>query len=321
MSTLPAGATADPLLHRPQTAPRERSSLRTTVDHQRSEFLRRCRARLDPVTVGLPDSARARGGGLRRQDVAAMSGVSASWYTWLEQGRDIRVSDEVLDRVSHALRLTDEERVYLFALVQRRPPALAPTMLTECPPDVERMVAAMPMPTVVMNLRCDVLAWNAVNSVLYRDYATVPAAERNLLEILMIRPVHTMSPAQQEAMGRRLIGRLRYDFSRCADDPKFEALLHRLLSLSPVFRKLWRMPDVALRNYGPHTFNHARFGEMTFEHTSYIPDGYPTIRVVVCTPHSLAAMRAVATVNEELQIAQSHVAGGGPISGPRLTAV
>lgn len=279
---------------------RERSSLRTTVDLQRSEFLRRCRARLDPVAVGLSDSARARGGGLRRQDVAAMSGVSASWYTWLEQGRDIRVSDDVLDRVSRTLRLSEDERIYLFSLVQRRPPALPSSMLTECPVEVDQMVQTMPMPTVVMNLRCDVLAWNPVNTVIYRDYSAIPPAERNLLEILMIRQMHLMSPAQQETMGRRLIGRLRYDFSRCPDDPKFEALIHRLLALSPAFRKLWRMPDVALRAYGPHTFNHPRFGEMTFEHTSYIPDGYPTIRVVVCTPHSLGAMRAIGVVNAEL---------------------
>src|SRR5690606_31319589 len=198
------------------------------------------------------------------------------------------------------LRLSEDERTYLFSLVQRRPPAMATSMLTECPQDVERMVQALPMPAVVMNLRCDVLAWNPVNSVIYRDYGTIPPAERNLLEILMIRQMQTMTPPQQEAMGRRLIGRLRYDFSRCSDDPKFEALIHRLLALSPVFRKLWRMPDVALRAYGPHTFTHARFGEVTFEHTSYIPDGYPTLRVAVCTPHSLGAMRAISAVNAEL---------------------
>lgn len=309
----PAVATARPI--KSGTGAKERSSLRTTIDHQRSEFLRRCRARLEPEHVGLAPEARARGGGLRRQDVAKLSGVSASWYTWLEQGRDIRVSDEVLDRVSQTLQLSGEERIYLFSLVQRRPPPLGPGMLTACPADVERMIHNMPMPAVVMNLRCDVLAWNAVNSVLYRDYSAVPPAERNLLEILMIRPVHTMSPAQQEAMGRRLIGRLRYDFSRCSDDPKFESLVHRLLSLSPVFRKLWRMPDVALEAYGPHTFNHARFGELTFEHTSYIPDGHPTIRVVVCTPHSLAAMRAVTVVNAELDT------GAGTLPAPRKEPV
>jgi len=286
----------------PSKAPaaKERSNLRTTVDHQRSEFLRRCRSRLDPENVGLPGSARARGGGLRRQDVARLSGVSISWYTWLEQGRDIRVSDDVLDRVSQTLRLSEDERTYLFSLVQRRPPAMATSMLTECPQDVERMVQALPMPAVVMNLRCDVLAWNPVNSVIYRDYGAIAPEERNLLEILMIKPVHSMSPAQQEAMARRLIGRLRFDFSRCADDPKFEALLRRLMTLSPIFRKLWRTADFALRAYGPHAFTHARFGDLVFEHTSYVPDGYPTIRVVICTPQSVAAMQAVAAVNAEL---------------------
>ena len=296
---------------------RERSSLRTTIDHQRSEFLRRCRARLEPEHVGLAPEARARGGGLRRQDVAALSGVSASWYTWLEQGRDIRVSDEVLDRVSQTLQLTADERIYLFSLVQRRPPPLGPGMPTECPADVQRMVRNMPMPAVVMNLRCDVLAWNPVNSVIYRDYGAMAPAERNLLEILMVQPVHTMSPAQQEAMGRRLIGRLRFDFSRCSADPQFESLLRRLLALSPVFRKLWRMPDVALRAYGPHTFNHPRFGEVTFEHTSYIPDGHPTLRVVVCTPHDLAAMRAVAVVNAEFA-ASGEVPEPAPGNDPVL---
>lgn len=225
------GGRVQPLPSATERRPGQRSSLRTTVDRQRSEFLRRCRARLDPEEVGLPQESRARGGGLRRQDVAALSGVSTSWYTWLEQGRNIRVSDEVLDRISRTLRLSEDERIYLFSLVQRRPPPLT-SMLTECPPDVERMLHAIAMPAVVMNLRCDVLAWNAVNSVLYRDYSQIPPAERNLLEILMIKPVHTMSPAQQQAMAHRLIGRLRYDFSRCPQDQKFEALLHRLMCRS-----------------------------------------------------------------------------------------
>lgn len=296
--------------------PRERSSLRTTIDHQRSEFLRRCRARLEPEHVGLPREARARGGGLRRQDVAALSGVSASWYTWLEQGRDIRVSDDVLDRVSRTLRLSEDERVYLFSLVQRRPPPLE-HMLTECPPDVERMLHTLPMPAVAMNLRCDVLAWNAINSVLYRDYGLLPPGERNLLEILLIRPVPTMSPAAQEAMARRLIGRLRYDFSRCPHDQKFEALLHRLVTHSPVFRKLWRSPDFALRAYGPHTFTHPRFGELTFEHTSYVPDGYPTIRVVMCVPQSDSAHRAMRIATEELAAARAGRPALTPPGGMR----
>jgi transcriptional regulator with XRE-family HTH domain len=276
-----------------------RARLRTPVEHQRSEFLRRCRARIKPEDVGLPASGRSRTGGLRREDVAALSGVSASWYTWLEQGRDIRVSDDVLERISQTLRLSDDERTYLFSLVQQRMPRLSGDTHSEAPADVQRMVQALPMPAVAMNLRCDVLAWNAANSAIYRDYSTLPPGERNLLEILLTRPVRHMTPAQLETTAQRLIGRLRFDYSKCADDPKFEALFRRLVAHSPLFNRLWRIPEFTVRSYGLHRFTHARFGLLAFEHTSYVPDGHPYVRVVICTPDNAAAKRAIATVNEE----------------------
>src|SRR5688572_5978980 len=169
-----------------------RSRLRRPIDNQRSEFLRRCRARIAPEVVGLPEQNRARNGGLRREDVAALSGVSPSWYTWLEQGRDIRVSDDVLERVCKALKLTADERIYLFSLVQHRMPRLAHEMPSEVPGDIERMIHSLPMPAVAMNLRCDVLAWNRINSEIYRDYSLVPQSERNLMEILLIKPARHM---------------------------------------------------------------------------------------------------------------------------------
>ncbi len=273
-----------------------RTRLRTPVDHQRSQFLRRCRERIKPEDVGLSPSRRSRTNGLRRQDVAALSGLSASWYTWLEQGRDIRVSDDVLDRISSTLQLSDDERTYLFSLVQHRLPRLARQSGQEVPVDVQRMVHALPIPAVAMNLRWDVLAWNAAHSAIYRDYGSIPAAERNLLEILLIKPVQHMTPAQLESAAQRLIGRLRFEYSKCADDPKFEALFRRLMANSPLFSRLWRTPDFTLRSYGLHRFMHARFGMLAFEHTSYVPDGHPHIRVVICTPENAAARQAVATV-------------------------
>ncbi len=289
---LPAAARAD-------AAGKARPRLRTPLDHQRSEFLRRCRLRLKPEDVGLPPSSRSRTGGLRREDVAALSGVSASWYTWLEQGRDIRVSDAVLERVCQALRLSDDERTFLYSLVQHRLPRLPQDTGSEAPADVLRMIHSLPHPAVVMNLRCDILAWNAANSELYFDYGRLPPNERNLLEMLLTRPADQLSPAQLENAVRRLIGRLRFDYSKCADDPKFDALFRRLVTASPLFARLWRVPDVALNAFGLHSMQHPRFGQLTFEHTSYVPDGHPYIRVVVCTPENAAAKRAVEIVNAE----------------------
>ncbi len=277
-----------------------RKRLRSPIDRQRAEFLRRCRTRIDPSEVGLPSSQRKRTDGLRREDVAALSGVSVSWYTWLEQGRDMRVSDDVLERLCHALRLTEDERVYLFSLVQQRAPRMQHEAREEAPTEVVKLLEGLTMPAIAMNLRWDVLAWNRLNSIIYRDYAQMPPAERNLLEILLARPVRHMTGTQLEHTARRLIARLRFDYSRNADDPRFEALIHRLDTLSPMFRRIWRLPDFNLRGYGLHRFTHARYGPLAFEHTSWVPDGHPHIRMVMCLPDNPATKRAVAQAIEDI---------------------
>lgn len=283
-----------------QAGRKPRGPLRNPLDNQRAAFLRKCRARIKPEDVGLPPAQRTRTEGLRREDVAALSGVSASWYTWLEQGRSMRVSDEVLERLCETLRLSDDERTYLFFLVQNRAPQAPASALPETPPDVMRMIDALTVPAIAMNLRWDVLAWNALNSVFYRDYAAIPSAERNLLEILLTRPVKHMTEAQLEETADRLIARLRFDYSRSTNDPKFEALVNRLSARSPLFSRLWRAPEFNLRAFGRHEFMHARYGQLVFEHTSWVPDGHPNLRVVICTPDSAATRRIVAQVAAEL---------------------
>jgi transcriptional regulator with XRE-family HTH domain len=277
-----------------------RKRLRTAVDNQRSEFLRNCRARIKPADLGLPEAKRKRTDGLRREDVAALSGVSASWYTWLEQGRDMRVSDEVLERLCQTFRLSEDERIYLFSLVQQRLPRVRRDARPEAPPEIVRMINSLSTPAIAMNLRWDVLAWNRINSMIFRDYNEFPVAERNLLHILFTRPVCHMSTPQFENMAQRLVARLRFDYSKCADDPRFEALVRRLNTASPLFNRLWRIPEFTLRSYGMHRFTHPRYGELAFEHNSCVPDGHPHIRVVICTPDNAAAKRAIAQANAEL---------------------
>jgi hypothetical protein len=110
-----------------------------------------------------------------------------------------------------------------------------------------------------------------------------------------------MSAAQLEATAKRLCARLRYEYSKHPDDPKFEALVRRLSASSPLFNRIWRVPDFTLRAYGLHRFTHPRFGAMSFEHTSFVPDGHPNVRVVICTPESAASKRALAVAAAELE--------------------
>ena len=153
---------------------------RQPLDLQRAQFLRSCRARIQPFDLGLPTPQRRRTVGLRREDVASLSGVSVAWYTWLEQGREMRVTDEVLERISHTFRLSGDERTYLFSLVQHRPPRIGSDSTTgEMPPEVMRTISELPWPAIVTNLRWDVLAWNHLNTLLYRDYTRIPVERSN----------------------------------------------------------------------------------------------------------------------------------------------
>src|ERR1700733_7849714 len=129
---------------------------------QLSDFLKSCRARTAPASVGLAPAQRRRSKGLRREDVAALAGLSATWYTWLEQGRDVHPSEQVLERLSGALGLSTAERDYLFMLAQHRPPRQAPNHGEPLRPAVQRMLDAVNVPALVHTRRWDVGAWNGV---------------------------------------------------------------------------------------------------------------------------------------------------------------
>jgi transcriptional regulator with XRE-family HTH domain len=279
--------------------PTTRKRSRAPIDGQRAEFLRSCRARIKPGELGLPVPQRKRTEGLRREDVAALSGVSVSWYTWLEQGRDMRVSDEVLERICHTFRLSADERIYLFSLVQHRPPRLPRDESFDAPAEIVHMINGVGAPAVVMNLRWDVLAWNRLNAMIFRDYSDLPPADRNLVDILFTRPSYYEDPKQFEDMARRMLAKLRVDYSRTSDDPRFDALIRRLNTISPVFRRIWRTPEINVRSYGNHRFKHPVYGELAFKHTSYVPDGHPSVRVVVCTPDDDVTRQIVERVTRE----------------------
>ena len=129
---------------------------------------------LSPGEVGLPDTNRRRTPGLRREDVAALAGVSVTWYTWLEQGRNIQVSADVLERICATLRMSSDEREYLFALVQHRPAPPVRARHDAVSPTLARMLDALAVPAIVMTVRWDVIAWNKLACQVFRDYDKLP---------------------------------------------------------------------------------------------------------------------------------------------------
>jgi transcriptional regulator with XRE-family HTH domain len=270
----------------PMTSPSQRAQL--------AEFLRNCRARLSPSAVGLPNVGRRRTPGLRREDVAALAGLSATWYTWLEQGRDVRASDRVLENLSRSLRLSPEERDYLFLLAQRRPAPIRVPAEERVPDTVKRTLDALNVPAEVITPRWDVVYWNAMYARCIRDYAQLAPERRNLMRILITSPEYQEDPEEYEILARRITAKLKVDYSQADGDPAFDALIEEMSEASPVFRELWHSSEVRGRSEGVHLLKHPQLGGITFEHTSYVVEGAPSLRVVIFVPHDAESARKIA---------------------------
>ena len=266
---------------------------------QLSEFLKSCRARLSPAMVGLPAGGRRRTPGLRREDVAALAGLSATWYTWLEQGRDVRASDRVLEGLSRTLRLSGEERDYLFSLAQNRAAPIRATPQAQISPAVRRTLDALNLPALVMTLRWDVVYWNRMMTAAIRDYGALPAEDRNLMKILLTSPERRAHAEDYDAMARRIISKLRVDYSQAGGDPAFDALIEEMNEICPAFQALWRSPEIAGHSEGVHAERHPRLGDITFAHSSYVVEGAPAQRVVIYAPYDPQSAAKVAQLAGE----------------------
>ena len=258
----------------------------TTQRVQLSDFLKSCRARLSPASVGLPPAGRRRTPGLRREDVAALAGLSATWYTWLEQGRDVRASDRVLESLSRTLRMSTEERDYLFSLAQHRSAPLQASRDVEISPAVKRTLDALRLPALVMTPRWDVIYWNRMMTAAIRDYGAMPIQERNLLKILMMSPERRAHSDDYQAMAQRVLSKLRVDYGQAGVDPAFDALIDEMNEICPMFRDLWRSPEITGHSEGVHTERHPTYGDITFAHSSYVVEGSPSLRVVIYAPYN-----------------------------------
>jgi transcriptional regulator with XRE-family HTH domain len=237
---------------------------------QLSEFLRNRREGIHPADVGLPSGGRRRTPGLRREEVAALAGVGLTWYTWLEQGREISVSSGFLDNLSNVLRLDAAERRYLYLLTQQRPPAEPGKTSCVVPPAVRRLMSDLVFrPAFVINLRWDVLAWNDVADNVFR-FSGHLAGKRNLLWMVFADSAtrELFDPWEEQAL--QLLGLFRRDYARTTQEPDTHDLIGELEGVSPEFKAWWHAPDLASPEQGRRLFIN-EFGSVSFEPTGVAP--------------------------------------------------
>jgi transcriptional regulator with XRE-family HTH domain len=181
---------------------------------QLSEFLKARRARLSPTEVGLPCGNGRRIRGLRREEVAALAGVGLTWYTWLEQGREIRVSTAFLENLARTLKLSHAERAHLFALTQHRAPPLPISgPVSNAPERLHVILNAIDSPAYARNSRFDVIAWNRANTLMFGDFASVAPEQRNVLRLMFTRPSYRRTMKNWEEDARGLIAKFRLNWN------------------------------------------------------------------------------------------------------------
>lgn len=206
-------------------------------------FLLAHRQRLTPAEVGLPSSGRRRTPGLRREEVAALAGVGLTWYTWLEQGRDIGVSAQFLDQLAQVLKLDAPERRHLYLLAHARPPIEPGKTFCVLPPLVRRLMHDLPHAAFVLNLRWDVLGFNAMADMLF-DFGAHAPERRNLLWQLFTSPVLRARLCDWDEQAARMLASFRRDYARAPQEGDIHALVVDLQKVSPEFKAAWRTQQV-----------------------------------------------------------------------------
>ena len=258
-------------------------------DHRLQElgdFLRTRRARLTPEEVGLPKGSRRKTPGLRRTEVAQMVGVSVDWYTWLEQGRSITPSTQVLERLVQTLRLDAHERTHLFLLAQQQPP---PTLLLEpeiVSPALQHFLDQFgARPAFVSGRRWDVLAWNAAGCAVFGDYRRMTAPrERNTIWGIFTNPLARQQIVNWEENARQLLAQFRSSCGRYPGDAQLTELIHDLMLASPEFRAWWPDHEVRGGQEGRKMLNHPQVGYLVFERLTFQVFDTPDLKVTVYTP-------------------------------------
>ena len=250
--------------------------------HELSDFLRTRRAKIIPSDVGLADGARRRTPGLRREEVALLANIGATWYTRLEQGLPINVSTDVLAAIARALRLTSDERRHLYLLAGLAL-SFAPREEEQVSDLVLRVLETLePSPAYIRGRRWDALAWNRSADAL-ADFSSATGLERNIVWRLFRDESSQCRYGDLPCTMRRCVANFRTVAAKYPNDPAFTELIDDLRTNSPEFRQLWAEHDVLGSTEGLKKFLHPQLGEFTLDYTAFdIPDG-GDMRMIVLT--------------------------------------
>jgi transcriptional regulator with XRE-family HTH domain len=250
-----------------------------------ARFLRTRREGFSPLQAGVPLAGRRRTPGLRREELATLAGVSSSWYTWLEQGRAITVSAQVLESLANALQLNGVERTHLFILARGEVPATPPPSTDVVGETLQQMLDALgTFPAYIVNARWDVVAWNKAACHVFVDFAALSRNECNLLRLLFTHPTLRQRYEDWEGVARRIIALFRASATQAVGEAWFIALVEELRRSSPEFQAWWPRHDIAEAPHDGKALNHPQVGRLILQPNPLQVGLAPDLWMLVYTP-------------------------------------
>ncbi|MEW1750985.1 helix-turn-helix domain-containing protein [Streptomyces angustmyceticus] len=256
-----------------------------TVDptQELAAFLRTRRERLDPQDFDLPSRRQARRTpGLRREEVAELAGVSTDYIVRLEQGRGLRPSANVVEALAGALRLSPDERAYLFNLTQQRPRSVDRPATTAAPPLARLVTDLSPLPAMLMNHRFDILAWNGDMAKLLLDFDTLPPSQRNAMWLCLMHPEIRDFYVDRERVVREGVAHLRAAWAAHPEDRALSDLIAEVTTHDGEFARWWAERDIRVNGRGRKALRHPDVGAIAVHFEVLMPLQDTDQRLMIC---------------------------------------
>lgn len=250
-----------------------------------ANFLKTRRNKIQPEQVGLPNGTRRRTTGLRREEVAQLSGIGLTWYTWLEQGRDIQVSNQVLESITRALQLTQEETYHLFVLAGKavvNHNFSAPNLITLAIRSLLDNI--VDIPAYIMDQRWNLLAWNDISEKVFGDFNKLSQSERNIVQLMFTNKAYMDLFDDWSFHARGIIARFRASYAKYSDDTWFRMFINNLCNISAKFNEWWALHDVHGMDDVIKEINHPIVGRMVFEFVSFDVSANPNLKLIFHNP-------------------------------------
>ncbi|PNP95786.1 transcriptional regulator [Sphingobium sp. SA916] len=242
--------------------------------------------RLDPATFGF-STDRRRTPGLRREEVAQRANISATWYTWLEQGRGGAPSADVVERIATGMMLTEPEREHLHILAFGHPPEARYSEPDGISARLQRVLDAIPFsPAMIRTATWDIVAWNKAAAAILTDYSTLSRRERNILRLMFSDSRVKAAQEDWRSVARFVVGTFRADAARAGAGAEIRHLVEELSNMSPEFAALWRDNEVVGHGEGVKRLQHPEMGSIELEFSTFAVEGRQDLVMMVYNPAS-----------------------------------